>query len=92
MFGILALGNGNLGLGGFDERFQASEFAGPKKTILLEPVIDRLQGLRVELIEAVAATAMFADEMRPAQQAQMLGNGRSGDGEGTRDLAGGLAA
>ena len=59
---------------------------------MLEPVIHGEQGLRVEMIEAVAAGAVFADEAGAAKQAEMFGDGGAGYGEGAGNFAGGLIA
>lgn len=64
----------------------------PEHAVVLEPAIDLPQRLRIESIEAVASGAVFLDEARSAQQAQMLRNGGAGNGKGAGDLARGLAA
>jgi len=77
---------------GFDEGFQVGEAMGPEGAVLLDPRIDGAQGFRVELVDAVPAFAVFADQMCSTQQAQVLGNSRARDGERFGDLSSGLAA
>ena len=61
---------------GFNKGFQVIQACGPKHAILLDPGIDRAQRLRIKLIDAVAAFAMLAHQMCPAQQAKMFGDSR----------------
>jgi hypothetical protein len=77
---------------GFYECFQAIQAGTPETAVLFEPRVYRTQRLGVQPINAQAAFAMLADEMCAAQQAQVLGDGRAGDGKGARDLSGRLAA
>lgn len=44
------------------------------------------------MVKTVPSLAMLRDEMSAAEQAEMLGNGGTGDGEGLRDTAGGLTS
>jgi hypothetical protein len=75
-----------------DEGFQISEIRAPKAAVLLNPGVDGAERLGIELINAVAAFAVLADEMSAAQQAQMLGNGGTGDWESAGNLSRWLAA
>jgi len=77
---------------GFDEGFQAGEIAGPEGAILRDPGIDGAEGFGIELVDTVASGAVLANQMRAAEQAQMFGDGRAGDGKSAGDLSGGLAA
>lgn len=92
MFGIPATGNGRPRLGGLEEGFEVGELVRPEKAVVLEPTIDGAEGLRVETVKAVAADALFVDEMGVAEQAEVLGDGRAGDWEGASDLSRGLMA
>lgn len=92
MFGIPATGNGRRRLGGLDEGFEVGELVRPEKAVVLEPMIDGAEALRVETVKAVAADALFVDEMGVAEQAEVLGDGRAGDWEGASDLSRGLMA
>jgi hypothetical protein len=77
---------------GFHKRFQAVEIGDPEDPVLLDPGIDGAERFGIEFIDAIAAFAMFADEMSAAEKAQVLGDGGSGYGKGFGDLSGGLAA
>jgi hypothetical protein len=59
---------------------------------LLDPGVDGAERFGIQLINTVAAFAVFADQVGTAQEAEVLGDGGSGDGEGLGDLSGGLAA
>ena len=80
------------GVLGFNEGFQVVQARGPEDRGIARSRIDGAQRFGIELVDAVAALAMFADQMGPAQQSQVLGDGRARDREGFGDLAGGLAA
>ena len=77
---------------GFDKCFQVVQAGCPEDAVLLDPGVDGAERFGIELVNAVTAFAMLADQMRAAQQAQVLGDGGTGDGEGFGDLSGGLAA
>jgi len=77
---------------GFDERFQIVEAGRPEDAVLLDPGIDGAKRLRIQLINPIAAFAVFADQMGAAEKSQVLGDGRAGDGKGFGDLSSGLAA
>jgi len=77
---------------GFDEGFQVVQAGGPEGAVLLDPGVDGAQGFGIELINPMAAFAVFADEVSAAQQAQVFGDGGAGDRESSGDLSGGLAA
>ena len=77
---------------GFDELFQAGEIDVPEVAVLVEPVIYGAERFGIELVDAVAALAVLAHEVRAAQQAQVFGNRRTGDGKGAGDFSGRLAA
>src|ERR1700689_5473850 len=76
----------------FDERFQVVETGGPEVAVLADPGVDGAQGLRIKLVDTVAAFAVFANQVRAAQQAQVLGNGGTRDRESVGDLPRRLAA
>jgi len=44
------------------------------------------------VVDAMAALAVLLDEMSTAQQAEMLGDGWTGNGKGLGDATGGLAS
>ena len=77
---------------GFDEGFQIAETGGPEDAVMLDPGIDRPQRFGIELVDAVTALAMLAHQVRAAEQAEMFGDGGTGNGKGAGDLPGGLAA
>lgn len=77
---------------GLDECLEIVQRTGPEDTILLDPGIDRAQGLGIQLVDPIAAFAMLANQMGPAKEAQVLRDCRPGDGKGAGDLPGGLAA
>lgn len=79
-------------MAGLDEILEAREFGVPEHAVVLQPVIDLAQRLRIEIIETMASFAVFADEVGLAKEAKVLRNGRPGDGEDARDLTRGLAA
>ncbi|MGA8273747.1 MAG: hypothetical protein WB919_19450 [Candidatus Sulfotelmatobacter sp.] len=83
---------GFLGVFGFDEGLQAIEIQFPEVAVLIEPGVDGAERLGIELVDAVASLAMLTNEMGAAKQAQMLGDGGAGDGKGSGNFSGGLAA
>jgi hypothetical protein len=80
------------GVFGFDKSFQVIQARGPEDAVLLDPGVDGAEGFGAELINPIAALAMFSDQVGAAQQAQVLGDGGARDGEGLSDLSSGLAA
>ena len=72
--------------------FKFERLAVQKDAVLLDPGVDRAKRFGIELVDTVAAFAVLADQMRAAEQAQVLGNGRTGDWKSLGDLSGGLAA
>jgi hypothetical protein len=64
----------------------------PEHPVVAEPGIDRSERLRVQLVQAPPALAAFVHEMRAAQQAQVLRDGRARNGKGLSDSSGGQAA
>ena len=83
---------GLAGVLGFDKGFQVGQAGAPEDAVLLDPGVDGAERFGIQLVDAVAAFAMFADQVGAAQQAQVLGDGGTGDREGFGDLSGGLAA
>ena len=77
---------------GFHKSFQIGKAGAPEDAVLLDPGIDCAQGIGIELVDAVAAFAVLADQVGAAQETKVLGNGWTGDGKGLRDLSGGLSA
>lgn len=80
------------GVFGFYESFQAGEAGVPEAAILFQPGIYGTERLRIELVNAKAAFAVLANQVRAAEKAQVAGDGRAGDGKGAGDLSGRLAA
>src|SRR3984893_7697872 len=74
------------------ECFQAGQVRLPESTVVLKPRIHSPQWFGIELIHAVATFAMFAHQMRPAQQSQVLRDCRTRNREGSRDVARWLAS
>ena len=72
--------------------FQVGEIHAPEGAVLVEPGVYGAERFGIELVDAVAAFAVFPDEVGAAQQAQVLGDGWTGDREGSGDFSGGLAA
>ncbi len=83
---------GFLGVFGFDELFQAGQTDAPEAAVLVKPGVYGAERFGIELVDAVAAFAMFLHEVGAAQQAQVLRDGGTGNWEGPRDFPGGLAA
>jgi hypothetical protein len=80
------------GILGFDEGFQIVQAGGPEDTVLLEPGVDGAEWFGIQLVNPVAAFAVFADEMGTAKKSEMFRDGGSRDRKGIRELAGRLAA
>jgi hypothetical protein len=80
------------GVLGFDKGFQIGEVGLPEVAVLIEPGIDGAKWFGLEVVDPVAAFAMFLHQVGAAQKAQVLGDGGTGDGKGSGDLPGGLAA
>jgi hypothetical protein len=83
---------GFFGVFGFDEGLQVREVQLPEVPISVDPGIDGAERLGIQLINAVTAFAVFADQMGAAEKAQVLGNGGAGDGKGLGNFTGRLAA
>jgi hypothetical protein len=77
---------------GLDESFEAVEIHRPEGAVLFEPGIDGAKRFGIELVDPVAAFAVLADQVRPPQKAKVLGDGGPGDGKGSGNFSGGLAA
>src|SRR5450631_4021176 len=76
---------------GFDKGFQIVQAGRPEDAVLFDPGINRAERLRIELVNSTAAFAVFADQVGAAQQAQVLGDCGTRDGERFGDLSGWLA-
>ena len=77
---------------GLDESFQAGKFVLPESAVVLQPMINFPQRLRVKMIETMASIALFANQAGVAQQAKVLRNRGPRHRKGTRDFACWLAA
>ena len=75
---------------GLDKGLQACEISAPEAAVLLDPGVNGAQWFRIELVHAMASLAVFAHQMRSAQEAEMLRDGGARDWESVRDLSGGL--
>ena len=64
----------------------------PELAVLIEPGVDGAQRFGIELVDAMAAFAMFMDQVSAAQEAKMFRDGGAGNREGSGDGSGGLAA
>jgi hypothetical protein len=62
------------GVLGFDKGLQVGQAGAPEAAVLLNPGVDGAERFGIELINAVAAFAMFADQVSAAQKAQVLGD------------------
>jgi hypothetical protein len=80
------------GVLGFHERFQIGQAVHPEAAVLLDPGVDGTKRFGIEFVKTVTAFAVFADQVRTPQQAQVFGDGGARDGEGIGNLAGWLAA
>jgi hypothetical protein len=60
---------------GFDVGFQVVQARGPEHPVLLDPGVDGAERIGIELVNAVTAFAVFADQVRAAQQTQVFGDG-----------------
>lgn len=80
------------GMFGFDKCFQAVKTGAPEAAVLVEPRLHSAQGLGIQFVKAVASFAMFADEVGATEKAQVFGDGGAGNGKGSGNLSGGLAA
>jgi hypothetical protein len=83
---------GFFGVFGFDELFQAGQTDAPEAAVLVEPVVYGAERFGIELVDAVAAFAMLVHKVGATQQAKVLGDGGTGNREGSGDFSGGLAA
>jgi hypothetical protein len=59
----------SLGWIGLDESSQAGQFVLPEGAVMLQPLIDFPQRLQVEVIQTMAAMALFANQAGLAKQA-----------------------
>ena len=73
---------------GFDKGLQAFEVRTPEAAILVEPLIDSFQRLGIELIETVAAFPVLINQMSPAQDFEVLGDGWARNGKSAGNLPG----
>jgi hypothetical protein len=59
---------------------------------LLDPGVDGAEGFGIEVVDAVAAFPVLADEVGTTEKTEVLGDRGPRDGKGAGNLAGGLAA
>jgi hypothetical protein len=88
----LSFGFASLDWIGLDESFQAGQLVLPEGAVLLQPMSDLAERLRIETIKTMAAIALFANQAGLAQQAKVLGNRGTRNREGVRDCTGRLPA
>src|SRR6266705_3377716 len=74
-----------------DEAFEIAELMLPHVAIVREPVVHVLERLGVEAVESVAADFDLGNELRLAQDAQVLGDRRTADRKIAGYAADGLA-
>src|SRR5258706_12503512 len=74
-----------------DEAFEIAKLMLPHVAVVREPVVHVLERLGVDLVESVAADLDLGDELRLAQDAQVLGDRRTADRKIAGDAADGLA-
>ena len=79
-------------LSGFDERFKVREFRGPEDAVVRQPTVHCAERLGVQAVKTVASAALLSNEIRAAQQPDMLGNGRARYRESISDLSRGQSA
>jgi hypothetical protein len=84
--------SGFFGVFGFDKCFEAGEVRAPELAVLVEPGVYGAQRFGIEAVDAVAAFAVFLHQMGAAQEAQVFRDCGTGNGEGSGDFSGGLAA
>jgi len=77
---------------GLDKTFEIGEAHLPEVSILIEPGINGAERFGIEMVDAMPALAVFVNQMSAAQQAQVFGDGRPGNGKGLGNFSGGLAA
>lgn len=76
----------------FDECFQIVETGSPEDAVLLDPGIDGTERFRIELVDTMAAFAMFTHQMCAPQEAEVLRDCGTRDRKGAGNLPGWLAA
>jgi hypothetical protein len=76
----------------FHKCLEAGQIRTPEAAIVFEPGIYGAKRFGIELIDAVAAFAMFKNQMRAAQKTEMLRYGRPGNRKGLGDMARRLTA
>ena len=82
---------GLFGVLGFDKTLQVSKAYLPESAVFVQPGIDGAERFGIELVDTVAAFAMFPHQVRAAQKAQMFGDGGAGNGESSGNVTGGLS-
>jgi hypothetical protein len=83
---------GFFGMFGLYKGFQTVQVGAPEAAIVVEPVIHGPQRLGIELVDAVPAFAVLSHQVGPAKKAQVFGDGGTGNGKGSGDFSGRLAA
>lgn len=74
---------------GFDEGFERCEIRLPEGAVVAQPGVHGFERGWIQLIDAMAALAVFMDEACAAEEAKMFGDGGARNGEGTGDGSGG---
>ena len=83
---------GFFGVFGFYKGFETRQVSAPEAAVVVEPFIYGAERLGIELVDAVAAFAVLVNQVRATKKAQVFGDGGTGDGKGSGDFSGGLAA
>ena len=77
---------------GFHKRFKRREIGLPEGAIVAQPGVHGFERCWIELVDTMAAFAVFVDEACAAEKAEVFGDGGAGDREGTGDSSGGKIA
>jgi hypothetical protein len=83
---------GLFGIFRFDERLEIVEVHGPEAAVLLEPGVDSAQRFRIEVVDAMAAFPVLANEVGAAEQSQVSRDSWARHGKRLGNGSGGLAA
>ena len=91
-FGLAGCGFGFSFVFNLNKRFKVIQVRRPEDAVLLDPRIHGAQGFWIELVDAISSFAMFTNQVGSAQQAEVLGDGRTRYRERLGYLSCGLAA
>jgi hypothetical protein len=80
------------GVLGFHEGFERCEIRLPERTVMAQPGVHSFERGGIQLVDAMAAFAVFVDEACAAEEAKVLGDSWAGDREGSGNGSGGKIA